>query len=227
MTLLPTIVQDARSGRVLMLAWSNDESRRLTAETGRVHFWSRSRGRIWMKGETSGNVLDVVDVTTDCDEDAILIRAVPLGPTCHTGSASCFGAEDGAVGVIGDLVATIRDRAATRSKDSYTVTLLDDPELVARKVLEEAGETAFAARDLATGRGSSQRVAEEAADLLYHLITLLEGHGVGLDAVAGVLQERAGQAGTFEVRPSATAPSRISAPPTSSTFDQKKSSSSA
>ena len=145
MSLLPTIVQDARTGRVLMLGWSNDESRSLTAETGRVHFWSRSKERIWMKGETSGNVLDVVDVALDCDEDTILIRAIPAGPTCHTGSKSCFGVDDPATGVIGRLVETISARATERPEGSYTVTLL----------------------------------------------VLLEGSGVDLDDVAGVLTDRA------------------------------------
>lgn len=194
MTLLPTIVQDARTGRVLMLGWSNDESRALTVETGRVHFWSRSKERIWMKGETSGNLLEVVDVSPDCDEDAILIRAIPTGPTCHTGSESCFGVEESATGVLGRLAATIADRSLKRPAGSYTSTLLADPDLAARKVLEEAGEVAFAAKDLAAGSGSPDRLAEEAADLLYHLLALLQGSGVGLDEVAGVLAERAGQA---------------------------------
>ena len=192
MTLLPTIVQDARTGRVLMLAWSNDESRQLTSTTGRVHFWSRSRDRIWMKGETSGNVLDVVDVATDCDDDAILIRAIPAGPTCHTGTDSCFEVGESPVGFIGRLASTIRDRSEERPDGSYTVTLLDDADLAARKVLEEAGEVAFAAKDHAAGTGSDERVAEEAADLIYHLLVLLEGSGVGVDAVAQVLEERSG-----------------------------------
>jgi phosphoribosyl-ATP pyrophosphohydrolase/phosphoribosyl-AMP cyclohydrolase len=192
MTLIPTIVQDARSDRVLMLGWSNEESRALTAETGRVHFWSRSKERIWMKGETSGNVLDVVDVSLDCDDDTILIRAIPTGPTCHTGSDSCFGMDESAVGVIGRLADVISSRAAERPDGSYTVTLLDDPDLAARKVLEEAGEVAFAAKDLSAASGSSQRVAEEAADLLYHLLVLLEGSAVGLDKVSAVLTARAG-----------------------------------
>jgi phosphoribosyl-ATP pyrophosphohydrolase/phosphoribosyl-AMP cyclohydrolase len=192
MTLIPTIVQDARSGRVLMLGFSNDESRALTAETGRVHFWSRSKERIWMKGETSGNVLDVVDVSFDCDEDTILIRAIPAGPTCHTGSDSCFGVEESATGIIARLAETISSRAAERPDGSYTVTLIDDPDLAARKVLEEAGEVAFAAKDLRAGTGSRDHVAEEAADVLYHLLVLLEGSGVEFDDVAEVLSKRAG-----------------------------------
>jgi phosphoribosyl-ATP pyrophosphohydrolase/phosphoribosyl-AMP cyclohydrolase len=191
MTLIPTIVQDARTGRVLMLGYSNDESRALTVETGRVHFWSRSKERIWMKGETSGNVLDVVDISLDCDEDTILIRAIPAGPTCHTGSDSCFGVDEPPSGALGRLVETIADRAEGRPEGSYTVTLLDDPDLAARKVLEEAGEVAFASKDLAAGSGSADRVAEEAADLLYHLLVLLEGTSVRFDEVAEVLSDRA------------------------------------
>jgi phosphoribosyl-AMP cyclohydrolase / phosphoribosyl-ATP pyrophosphohydrolase len=191
MTLLPTIVQDSRTGRVLMLGWSNDESRELTSTTGRVHFWSRSKARIWMKGETSANVLDVVNVSTDCDDDAILIRAIPAGPTCHTGSDSCFGIEESPIGVLGRLASTIRTRSEERPDGSYTVTLLDDSDLAARKVLEEAGEVAFAAKDHAAGTGSDDRVAEEAADLIYHLLVLLEAHGVGMEDVGRVLGERA------------------------------------
>lgn len=192
MTLLPTIVQDAMTGRVLMLGWSNDESRALTADTGRVHFWSRSKERIWMKGESSGNVLQVVDVSTDCDDDAILIRAIPAGPTCHTGSGSCFGLEEAAIGIVGRLAGAIASRASDRPEGSYTVALLDDPDLAARKVLEEAGELAFAAKDHTVGTGSRDRVAEEAADLVYHLLVLLEGSGVRFEEVARVLRQRAG-----------------------------------
>jgi phosphoribosyl-ATP pyrophosphohydrolase/phosphoribosyl-AMP cyclohydrolase len=192
MTLLPTIVQDARTGRVLMLGWSNDESQALTQATGRVHFWSRSKERIWLKGETSGNVLEVVDVSTDCDDDAILIRANPAGPTCHTGEDSCFGIGESPAGMIGRLAATIRTRAEERPDGSYTVTLLDDPDLAARKVLEEAGEIAFATKDHVAGTGSDDQIAEEAADLIYHLLVLLEGRGVSLAAVGKVLADRAG-----------------------------------
>lgn len=192
MTLIPTIVQDHRTDRVLMLGWSNAESIDLTRSTGRVHFWSRSKDRIWMKGETSGNVLEVVSIDTDCDADTWLIRAVPAGPTCHTGSDSCFGIDESAPGSLGRLIDTIERRAVERPDGSYTVRLLDDPDLAARKVLEEAGEVAFAAKDHASGNGPPERVAEEAADLIYHLLVLLRARGVGFDAVAAVLDERAG-----------------------------------
>lgn len=191
MTLLPTIVQDARTGRVLMLGYSNSDSLRLTRSTGQVHFWSRSKKRLWRKGETSGNVLEVVDIFSDCDSDALLITAIPAGPTCHTGLDSCFGVDEAGHGIVGRLATTIAARAEVRPAGSYTARLLEGgTDLCARKVLEEAGETAFAAKDHAAGTGSAERVAEEAADLVYHLLVLLEERGVGLDAVGKVLQSR-------------------------------------
>jgi phosphoribosyl-ATP pyrophosphohydrolase/phosphoribosyl-AMP cyclohydrolase len=191
MTLTPTIVQDARSGRVLMLAYSNEESLELTRSTGLVHFWSRSRQQMWRKGETSGNVLNVVDISGDCDGDALLIRANPDGPTCHTGAESCFGVDDPPVAALSVLAETIADRARTRPAGSYTTNLLDGgTDLVARKVLEEAGEVAFAAKDAAAGTGSADRITEEAADLVYHLLVLLEERGLSLADVAAALERR-------------------------------------
>lgn len=176
--LVPGIVQDADTGQVLMLGYLNAESVRLTEETGFVTFWSRSRRRLWRKGETSGHALSVVDMALDCDGDALLIRARPAGPTCHTGAVSCFGdAPDRSFAELDALWAVIASRAAERPPDSYTTSLLEGGvDVVGRKVTEEATEVLLAAKDDAVGAGD--RVAEEAADLLYHLLVLLAERNV-------------------------------------------------
>jgi phosphoribosyl-ATP pyrophosphohydrolase/phosphoribosyl-AMP cyclohydrolase len=188
--LTPGIVQDDRTGQVLMLGYLDDESLRLTRETGLVHFYSRSRQELWKKGETSGNTLQMVSISSDCDNDALLIRAVPAGPTCHTGAVSCFAASE-VSGTLGRLWATIQQRKTERPGYSYTVSLLrTGPEGVGRKVVEEAVETLLAAKDHASG-GVPERVSEEAADLIYHLLVLLAERDIGLDSVMGVLESRA------------------------------------
>src|SRR6201986_2611042 len=150
------IVQDAGSGRVLMLAWMDDEALRRTRESGEAWFWSRSREEYWHKGATSGNTMAVEELRDDCDGDALLLRVRPTGPACHTGSLSCFAPA---------LWRTISDRAATRPEGSYTVQLLDDGiPAVARKVGEEAVEVVTAALS-----EDDDRVVSEAADLIYHL----------------------------------------------------------
>ncbi len=184
------IVQDDLSGQVLMLGFLDEEALRLTRETGLVHFHSRSRNRLWKKGEASGNTLSVVSIREDCDGDALLIRAVPAGPTCHTGSVSCFGDAE-AFGTIPRLWSTILTRRAERPEGSYTVSLLEGGvEAAVRKVVEEAVEVLLAATDHAGG-GPSERVAEEAADLLYHLLVLLAERDVDLKSVMEVLDRRA------------------------------------
>jgi phosphoribosyl-ATP pyrophosphohydrolase/phosphoribosyl-AMP cyclohydrolase len=177
MTLRPAIVQDAETGRVLMLAWMNDEAERLTRETGEGWFWSRSRNELWRKGETSGNTLAVVELRDDCDGDALLLRVDPAGPTCHTGSISCFAPS---------LWRTITERAAERPAGSYTTELLEaGVGAVARKVGEEAVELTVAA--LAE---DDVRVVEEAADLVYHLYVLLAARGLDIAAVEDELSAR-------------------------------------
>lgn len=174
------IVQDAASGRVLMLAWMNDEAERLTRETGEAWFWSRSRERLWKKGETSGNTLAVEEIRDDCDGDALLVRVSPAGPACHTGSVSCFAPA---------LWRTIAERAAERPAGSYTTELLDaGVAACARKVGEEAVEVAVAALD-----ESDERVVEEAADLVYHLYVLLAARGLDVAQVEDVLAARQGR----------------------------------
>ena len=171
------IVQDARTERVLMLGWMNEEAERLTRESGEVWFWSRSRGRLWRKGESSGNTLAVEELRDDCDGDALLVRAAPAVPTCHTGSASCFAPA---------LWRTISQRALERPEGSYTTELLNaGVGAVARKVGEEAVEVTVAALD-----ESDERVIEEAADLVYHLYVLLAARGVDLSRVEDALKLR-------------------------------------
>jgi phosphoribosyl-ATP pyrophosphohydrolase/phosphoribosyl-AMP cyclohydrolase len=177
--LRPAIVQDAATGRVLMLAWMNDEAERLTRETGEAWFWSRSREQLWRKGETSGNTLAVEELRDDCDGDALLLRVRPAGPTCHTGSVSCFAPA---------LWRTIAQRALERPEGSYVASLLDaGVAAAARKVGEEAVETTVAA--LAE---SDERLVEEAADLVFHLYVLLAARGVDLARVDDELATRAG-----------------------------------
>jgi phosphoribosyl-ATP pyrophosphohydrolase/phosphoribosyl-AMP cyclohydrolase len=198
--LAPAIVQDAVDGRVLMLAYLDAEALEATLATGEVHFHSRSRDRLWRKGETSGNVLRLVDMTLDCDSDAVLLTVEPTGPTCHRGTRSCFDPE-GASGEratqgfpwLETLWSTIAARAATRPEGSYTARLLDGGvDAVARKVTEEASEVLIAAKDDAAASSAATRdaLAGETADLLYHLLVLLAERGVPPSAVVDVLRGR-------------------------------------
>jgi phosphoribosyl-AMP cyclohydrolase / phosphoribosyl-ATP pyrophosphohydrolase len=174
----PAIVQDSATGRVLMLAWMNDEAERRTRETNDAWFWSRSRERLWRKGETSGNTLAVDELRDDCDGDAILLRVTPAGPACHTGSTTCFAPR---------LWRTITERALDRPDGSYTASLLTaGVGACARKVGEEAVELSVAALD-----ETDERVVEEAADLVYHLYVLLAARGLDIAQVEDVLRLRA------------------------------------
>jgi len=172
------IVQDAGSGRVLMLAWMDAEAERRTRASGEAWFWSRSRGEYWRKGATSGNTLAVEELRDDCDGDALLLRVRPAGPACHTGSLSCFAPA---------LWRTISERAAERPEGSYTARLLDGGVgTCARKVGEEAVEVVTAALS-----EPDARLVEEAADLVYHLYVLLAARGLDLAAVEDELARRA------------------------------------
>lgn len=193
--LVPCVVQDRRTGEVLTLAYMNTEALRLTLETREVHFWSRSREQIWRKGETSGNTMALDELRVDCDADALVALVTPAGPACHTGERSCFyrDAETGETPApalhesLTTLERTLAQRQSERPDGSYTVELLDDPERIAEKVREEAEEVSRAARS-----ESDERVAEEAADVLYHLSVLLRSRDVALAEVLGVLNERRG-----------------------------------
>jgi phosphoribosyl-AMP cyclohydrolase / phosphoribosyl-ATP pyrophosphohydrolase len=191
--LLPAIVQDSASGRVLMLAWMNAAAYRRTAETGRVTFWSRSRDELWEKGETSGNTLELVALSWDCDSDALLVTVRPRGPVCHTGSATCFDEDLLGPGfqALDGLWAVIDDRARTRPAGSYTTSLLEaGASGSARKVAEEAMEVLVAAMDHQHGEADDQRVAEEVADLLYHTLVVLAERNVDPRLVLDVLASR-------------------------------------
>ncbi len=189
--LVVCIVQDLCTRRVLMVGYQDEEAWDATLETGFVHFHSRSRATLWMKGGVSKNTLSVSEIEIDCDSDAILIHATPAGPTCHTGSLSCFGEKRHSTlgSAIDELTATVASRIGADPNTSYTATLIEEGDLAARKVLEEAGELAFAAKDTAAG-GSDQRVVEEAGDLIYHMIALLAQQGVATSRVAREVETR-------------------------------------
>jgi phosphoribosyl-ATP pyrophosphohydrolase/phosphoribosyl-AMP cyclohydrolase len=192
--LVPAVVQDVSDGAVLMVGYMNDESLARTLQTGRVTFWSRSRERLWEKGETSGNTLVVQTIATDCDGDALLVTVTAAGPTCHTGERSCFGlsgvSRSGTPDlgpVLAELGEVIADRDRTRPDGSYTTDLFESGlGRVAQKVAEEAVETALAAVS------EPERVPDESADLLYHLLVLWRAGGIEPREVAARLAERRG-----------------------------------
>ena len=185
--LLPAIVQDRSSGRVLMVGYMSREAIEATLETGFATFFSRSKQRLWQKGETSGNRLHVRSLFSDCDGDALLVLADPDGPTCHTGTISCFGEEatDGP-GWLGDLAKIVEQRAASGDESSYTRRLLaEGVPRIAQKIGEEGVEVALAA--VTRGRDG---IAEELADLLYHVTVLMNALGLGWDEVMSILRSR-------------------------------------
>jgi phosphoribosyl-ATP pyrophosphohydrolase/phosphoribosyl-AMP cyclohydrolase len=201
--LVPCIVQDAERGSVLMLAWMNAEALRLTRETGVVHFWSRSRQALWKKGETSGNTLALVELRVDCDLDAVLVRARPAGPTCHTGTTSCFfhrddGPDDDGVPAVtileqlGRVLDARRDSAS--GEKSYTRSLLDKgmPKIL-EKIAEEHGELAAELPD-----GPDGKVVHETADLLFHVMVGLTARRIPVERVLEELARRFGTSGHAE-----------------------------
>jgi phosphoribosyl-ATP pyrophosphohydrolase/phosphoribosyl-AMP cyclohydrolase len=212
--LIPAVIQDWRDGSLLMLAYMNPESIQLTLEKKSVHFWSRWRNRIWEKGETSGNKLVLKDIFVDCDGDTILIKAEPLGPTCHTFEKTCFFMrlqEDGSVtgiktvdgfggGILDRLYQTIEERKAHPSAESYTSKLLQGGvDKVLKKVVEEAGEVALAAKG-----GKKEEIIYETADLLFHTLVALGFSGIKPEEVYKELANRFGTSG-LKVKTLATA----------------------
>lgn len=202
--LVPCVVQDSRTGEVLTVAYLNEEALRLTLATGEVHLYSRSRDEIWHKGATSGNFQRVTQLRYDCDGDAVVALVEPAGPACHTGERSCFyrdleGSADPAADAppapgepvpvpfeaLAGLERTLVERMRERPPGSYTVELLDDPALASDKVKEEAAEVAKAARD-----ESEERVAEEAADVIYHMAVLMLTRGVSMAEALQILNGR-------------------------------------
>ena len=197
--LIPVVAQDAATGSVLMVAWANQEALELTLESGEMHYWSRSRGALWRKGATSGNTQRLRTLHADCDGDTVLARVEPAGPACHTGDPTCFGLGalagegDGAAreepgsDVVSRVWEVLKDRDRERPEGSYTTRLLSDENLRLKKLGEEVAEliTALARRE-------EDRIPEEAADLLYHLLVALLGAGVSLDRLHEVLERRRG-----------------------------------
>ncbi len=183
--LVPAIIQDVRDGRVLMLGYMNEAAYRKTEREGRVTFYSRAKKRLWTKGETSGNYLEVREIMADCDCDTLLIRALPAGPVCHTGSDTCFN-EEPVRGFLYELQDIIADRKARPSEESYTSGLFKKGvNKIAQKVGEEATELVIEAMD-----NNDHLFKNEAADLLFHLLILLQHRGVSLEEVEQVLRAR-------------------------------------
>jgi phosphoribosyl-AMP cyclohydrolase / phosphoribosyl-ATP pyrophosphohydrolase len=202
--LVPCVMQDSRTGEVLTLAYMNEESLRLTLETGEIHFYSRTRQEIWHKGASSGNTQHLTQIRYDCDGDAVLALVEPAGPACHTGERSCFyrdleGSAESAPDAppapgepvpvpfeaLPELERTLVERKRERPSGSYTVSLLDDPGLAADKVKEEAREVVKAVQS-----ESEERIAEEGADVVYHLAVLMLTRGVSMAEVLRILNGR-------------------------------------
>lgn len=184
--LLPAIIQNAVSGRVLMLGYMNREALDKTIETGKVTFWSRSKGRLWTKGETSGHYLNFVDAASDCDQDALLILADPQGPACHLGRESCFGEISAKHEFLAELERILAQRKSAAPQSSYTASLYaKGTKRIAQKVGEEAVETALAA----TVHDRDETI-NEASDLLYHLLVLLQQENLDLATIVANLKKR-------------------------------------
>lgn len=187
--LVPIVVQDARTGETLMLAYANCDALEVSLSSGEMHFWSRSRDELWRKGETSGNTLQIRSLHADCDADSVLALVVPAGPVCHTGESTCFGAGSSpevADGGFTGLAATIEARATESSEGSYTNRLLADRNLRIKKLGEESAELIAA---LATG--DVEEAIAETADLVYHMLVALRAEGATLADVAVELAQRA------------------------------------
>jgi len=186
MKLIPVIAQDVRTNDVLMMAWTNAAALKRTKKTGYMHYWSRSRAKLWKKGEESGHVQKVVSLHWDCDKDTLLARVIQTGPACHTNAATCWTSKPWrARGAIGELLATFAERKKSPKKGSYTNALLESPAKLRRKLLEECCELLMAVR-----AKRKDEVAEEAADVLYHVLLTLFSAGVDFEAVEKVLEKR-------------------------------------
>ena len=202
--LIPAVVQDWRDGSVLMLAFMNREALEKTLQTGSVHFWSRSRNTLWEKGQTSGHRLRLKDLFIDCDGDTILLKAEPVGPTCHTGEQACFftrvladntlipgSADETRGGILERISDTIEARRSTPQSESYVSSLLQGGlDRILKKVVEEAGEVVLASKD-----GKLEAIVHEVADLLFHTLVMLGYHHISLAEVHRELAARFGQSG--------------------------------
>jgi phosphoribosyl-ATP pyrophosphohydrolase/phosphoribosyl-AMP cyclohydrolase len=184
--LIPAIIQDAKTLEVLMLGFMNKEAFKFTQEINKVHFWSRTNNRIWMKGEESGNILNVIDIKLDCDEDSLLILVEPVGNTCHNGTKSCFNVR---TNFLAELEEIIEDRIKNPKDNSYASKLSQNGiNKVAQKVGEEATEVVIAALS-----ETNEQLTGESADLLFHLIMTLKMRRLGLNDVIELLKQRNGK----------------------------------
>ncbi|WP_143024228.1 bifunctional phosphoribosyl-AMP cyclohydrolase/phosphoribosyl-ATP diphosphatase HisIE [Eubacterium barkeri] len=192
--LIPAIVQDYRTREVLMMAWMNEDALKRTLATKKATFWSRSRGELWIKGETSGNIQQVVSIDYDCDGDTLLLQVLPAGPACHTGHTSCFyrnlmiddAANKGNITILHDLAAQIKERRENPVEGSYTNYLFrEGVDKICKKIGEESAETIIAAKN-----NDPEELRYEASDLLYHLAVLLNNQGVTYDELFEVLTKR-------------------------------------
>ena len=201
--LVPAIAQDVRSSDVLMLAYMNREALDKTLSSGRAHYWSRSRGKLWCKGETSGNFQEVLAVHYDCDADTILLTVRPAGPACHTGEDNCFyralkgGAKRaGGTDILGELFGVLKSRKGADPKESYVASLYDKGlGAITEKIEEEAGEL----KEAAEAEGPKE-IIHETADLWFHTLVLLAQKGIGVESVLGELERRFGTSGHDEKR---------------------------
>lgn len=188
--LIPVVVQDSVTGEVLMVAWSNEEAVELMKSTGYTHFWSRSRQKLWKKGEESGHVQKIVSIQTDCDSDTLLVRVIQEGVACHTGKPSCFndviyGSLDETSNIIPELKRVIHDRLVNPEEGSYTCKLFKDETKMCKKIVEEAAEFVLAIKDR-----DQDEVAWELADLIYHSMVAVEKTGLSMAEVYAKLAER-------------------------------------
>ena len=185
--LLPAIIQDAQTQNILMLGYMNEAALEKTQSTGRVTFFSRSKQRLWTKGEESGNFLEFKSIKVDCDQDTLLVRATPVGPTCHKGTDTCWGEKNtSGLSFVRDLEAIIDDRQQNPSQDSYVSSLFEKGgNKIAQKVGEEAVETVIEAVD-----GNEALFMEEAADLFFHYLILLKSKGKSLEDILALLKQR-------------------------------------
>ncbi len=188
--LMPAVVQDSITNEVLMVAWVNVEALQLMKETGYTHFWSRSRNKLWKKGEESGNVQKIVSIQTDCDSDTLLVRVMQTGVACHTGSPSCFGETiygdtSSTAAILPELRRVIDDRISNPEEGSYTCKLLRDENKLSKKIIEEATEFVLSFKD-----GDKEGMAWELADVIYHTMVAVEKSGLPMDKVYSKLSER-------------------------------------
>jgi phosphoribosyl-ATP pyrophosphohydrolase/phosphoribosyl-AMP cyclohydrolase len=186
--LIPAVIQDEREGSVLMLGYMSPEALHTTVDTGLVTFYSRTQQKLWTKGETSGHFLRLKSIALDCDQDTLLVKVEPIGPTCHTGCATCFGPKSASVNFLNQLQGVIDQRFEERPAGSYTTRLFEDGiQRMAQKVGEEGVEVALAAM-----APSDTELLGEAADLMFHLMVLLKGRGLKLSDAVKVLEQRHG-----------------------------------